>query len=67
MTRVNAHMKPHILSDQHLVAEHREIVRLAKLGKFSQNKTENTRCSLRHEIICVLIVGKKVSTRSQFF
>lgn len=33
MTRVNAHMKPHILSDQHLVAEHREIVRLAKLGK----------------------------------
>lgn len=33
MTRVNAHMKPHILTDQHLLAEHREIVRLAKLGK----------------------------------
>lgn len=33
MTRVNIHMKPILLSDSHLLAEHREIVRLAKLGK----------------------------------
>lgn len=30
MTRVNAHIPPYVLSDQHLMAEHREIVRLAK-------------------------------------
>lgn len=33
MTRVNIHMKPILLSDSHLLAEHREIIRLFKLGK----------------------------------
>lgn len=33
MTRINIHMKPVLLTDQHLLAEHREIVRLAKLSK----------------------------------
>lgn len=48
MTRINASIPPMYLCDQHLIAEHREIVRLAHLTKSKSKTTTSFRLGKGH-------------------
>ena len=60
-------MKPVLLSDSHLLAEHREIIRLFKLGKdyWARDYNPDARTMDRTRMLLMLRISKRLSLSLQ--